>query len=127
MELVRLLTEQLGVSPDQAQGGAGLLFKLAKDKLGTDDYSQIARQVPGIDSLVESAPGPGMLGSALKGFASNIGGGNADVGNLAGLAGGFSKLGLDTGMISQFIPVILSFVQSKGGDALKGTLSKVLG
>ena len=31
MELVRLLTEQLGVSPDQAQGGAGLLFKLAKE------------------------------------------------------------------------------------------------
>jgi len=30
MELVKLLTEQLGVSPDQAQGGAGLLFKLAK-------------------------------------------------------------------------------------------------
>ena len=126
MELIKLLTHQLGVNQEQAQGGAGLIFKLAKDKLGADDYSQIAQQVPGIESLVDSAPGSGMLGSALNGLASNLGGGDMDMGNLAGLAGGFSKLGLDSGMIGRFIPAILSFVQAKGGDALKRTLSSVL-
>lgn len=48
------------------------------------------------------------------------------VGGLANLAGGFSKLGLDSGMIGKFVPIILSFVQSKGGDAIKGILEKVL-
>jgi hypothetical protein len=127
MELIKLLTEKLGVSQDQAQGGAGLLFQLAKDKLGPEDFGQIAQQVPGIDAMVESAPESGMLGSALKGLASGLGGGNAGLGNLAGLAGGFSKLGLDSGMIGKFIPVILSFVQGKGGDAVKGMLSRALG
>lgn len=126
MELIKQLSEQLGVSQDQAQGGAGLLFQLAKDKLGTDDFSQIAQQVPGVDSLVELAPGSGMLGSAIKGLASNLGGSNASLGDLAGLAGGFSKLGLDSGMIGKFIPVILSFVHEKGGDTVKGKLSNVL-
>ena len=125
MELIKLLTEQLGISQDQAQGGAGLLFKLAKEKLGSGDYSQLAQQVPGIQSLVEAAPDSGLLGSALKGLAANLGG-NEDLGNLAGLAGGFSKLGLDSGMVGKFIPVVLSFVQGRGGDGVKGILANVL-
>jgi hypothetical protein len=48
------------------------------------------------------------------------------VGGIAGLAGGFSKLGLDAGMVTKFVPVILSFVQSKGGDGVKSILKKVL-
>jgi hypothetical protein len=47
-------------------------------------------------------------------------------GGLTSLAGGFSKLGLDAGMIGKFVPIILSFVQSKGGNAVKGILEKVL-
>lgn len=39
MGLVQLLTENLGVQESQAQGGAGLIFQLAKDKLGEDDGS----------------------------------------------------------------------------------------
>jgi len=48
------------------------------------------------------------------------------LGNLASLAGGFSKLGLDSGMIGKFIPIILSFAQSKGGDVVKKLLEKAL-
>lgn len=33
MELIQQLVSNLGVSEDQAKGGAGLLFNLAKDKL----------------------------------------------------------------------------------------------
>ena len=35
--------------------------------------------------------------------------------NLAKLAGGFSKLGLDADMVGKFVPVILAFVTRKGG------------
>lgn len=118
MELVDQLTKNLGVSEAQAQGGAGLLFKVAKEKLSEGDFGKVAAAVPGVDSLVGAAPNGGMLG----GLGEVFGG----AGGLASLAGGFSKLGLDSGMIGKFVPIILSFVQSKGGDAVKGILEKVL-
>ena len=119
MELVDLLTKNLGVNESQAQGGAGLLFKLAKDKLGAGDFSKVSATVPGVDGLISAAPASG---GALGGITKMFGGG----GGIAGLAGGFSKLGLDAGMVSKFVPVILSFVQSKGGDGVKSMLEKVL-
>jgi hypothetical protein len=118
MELVDQLTKNLGVSEAQAQGGAGLLFKLAKQKLSGGDFGKVAAAVPEVDKLMGAAPSAGMLGGLGKMF----GGG----GGLAGLVGGFSKLGLDSGMIGKFVPIVLSFVQSKGGDAVKGILEKVL-
>ena len=126
MEIIERLTEQLGISREQARGGAGLLFKLAKEHLGPGDYSQITTKTPGIENLVESAPGSGMLGSAINGLAATLGGGSSGTGNLAGLAAGFSKLGLDTGMIGKFIPVILSFIEAKSGDGAKKKLADVL-
>lgn len=129
MELMQLLTQNLGVSEEQAQGGAGLLFKLAKDKLGDGDFQQVASAVPGIDGLMDAAPsGGGGLMGALGGIASSlgVGGGGGKLGGLASLAGGFSKLNLDSGMVGKFIPVILSFVQSKGGDTVKNLLAGVL-
>jgi hypothetical protein len=118
MELIDQLTKGLGVNEAQAKGGAGLLFKLAKDKLSGGDFSKVSAAVPGIDGLIGAAPSAGVLGSLGK----LVGGGAG----LAGLAGGFSKLGLDAGMIGKFLPIILSFVQSKGGDQVKAILQKVL-
>jgi hypothetical protein len=126
MELIDLLTNTLGVNADQATGGAGLLFKLAKEKLGDTDFSQISQHVPGVNELIESAPESGGIAGALGGLASALGGSGSELGNLASLAGGFSKLELDSGMIGKFIPVILSFVESKGGGAVKGLLEQAL-
>ena len=126
MELIQMLTSQLGISEEQAKGGSGLLFKLAKDKLGSDEYSQVASAVPGIDDLVSSAPKAGGLAGSLGGIASSFGGGAGKLGSLAALAGGFKDLNLDTGMIGKFIPVVMSYVQSQGGDNVKSILEKVL-
>jgi hypothetical protein len=126
MELIELLTKNLGVGEDQAKGGAGLLFNLAKEKLGDADFSQLAQHVPGINELIGSAPKSGGLGAALGGLASSLGGGASKLGNIANLAGGFSDLGLDSSMLGKFIPIILSFVQEKGGSGVKKLLGDVL-
>jgi len=55
-----------------------------------------------------------------------LGGGAGQLGNLASLAGGFSKLGLDSGMIGKFLPIILSFVGDKGSTPIRYILEKVL-
>jgi hypothetical protein len=126
MELIELLTKSLGVEEGQAKGGAGLLFNLAKEKLGDSDFSQLTQHVPGIDDLIGSAPKSGGLGAALGGIASSLGGGASKLGSIASIASGFSDLGLDSSMLSKFIPVILSFVQEKGGSGVKDLLEKVL-
>lgn len=126
MELVQQLVNSTGVSEDQAQGGAGLIMGLLKDQLSSGEFSQVADAVPGIEGLIDSAPseGGGGMGGLLGSVAGALGGG--DLGNLAKLAGGFSHLGLDTGMVGQFIPVIMSFLQDKGGEGLAGIVAKVL-
>ena len=132
MELIQQLVSSLGVNEDQAKGGAGLLFNLAKDKLGAGDFQQLTNAIPGVQDLVGAAPasgGGGMMG-ALGGVASSLGGslgGKMEgLGDLANLAGGFSQLGLSSDMVGKFVPILLSFVQQQGGDAMKGILEKVL-
>lgn len=125
-ELIKQLTAQLGIGADQAKGGAGLLFKLAQSKLG-GDFSKVAAALPGVLDLVKSAPAAGGAAKLLGGLASALGGSKAQgLAGLASLAGGFSKLKLDAGMIGKFVPVVLAFVQSKGGGELQALLARVL-
>ena len=138
MELIQQLVSSLGVNENQAKGGAGLLFNLAKEKLGAGDFQQITDKIPGISNLLGAAPEPstaasagGGLMDALGGAAAALGaGGLGDkmegLGNLANLASGFSQLGLSSDMIGKFVPIVLSFVQNQGGDSVKGLLEKAL-
>lgn len=128
-ELISSLVGQLGVGEDQAKGGAGLLFKLAQQKLGGDEFGKLNSALGGgVGELIGAAPQEeeGGLGSLLGGLGKMMGGGG-QVGNLISLAGGFSKLGLDEGMIGRFIPIVMQFVQSKGGPELVPLLQKALG
>jgi hypothetical protein len=125
MELVQQLVQGAGVSSSQAEGGAGLLFGLVKDQLSSGDFSQVADAVPGIEGLIDAAPDSGGgLGGMLGGVASALGG--SELGNLASLASGFSKLDLDASMIGKFIPIVLSYLQSQGGDGLASLVKGVL-
>lgn len=126
MELIELLTKNLGVREDQAKGGVGAIFQMVKEKLGDENFGKVSAKVPGMDQLLGAAPETGGLGGAIGGISSALGGGAEKLGGLASLAGGFEKLGLDSGMIGKFIPVIISFVQSKGGDSAKNLLKGVL-
>ncbi|MGB3655379.1 MAG: DUF2780 domain-containing protein [Rivularia sp. (in: cyanobacteria)] len=132
MELVQQLVSNLGVQENQAKGGAGLILKLAQDKLGGGEFAKVASAIPGADMLLGSAPseesgGGGMMG-ALGGMAAGMmgGGQGANLGSLMSLAGGFSKLGMDGNMVTKFFPIILNFVQQKGGADVAGILSKAL-
>jgi hypothetical protein len=76
--------------------------------------------VPGIDSLISAAPQTG----GLTGKASSLLGGSTS--SMAGLADSFSKLGLAPDMVNQFVPVILDFVQSEGGQQAMTLLKSAL-
>ncbi len=114
------------MQPGQAQGGAGLIFKLAQSKQG-GDFSKIAAALPGVQELIAAAPQSGGLAKLAGGLLGSIGGGKAQVlADMAGLAGGFANLKPDSAMVSKFIPIVLEFVKGRGGAGVVELLSKAL-
>jgi hypothetical protein len=132
MDLVDTLSSQLGITKDQAAGGAGALFNMAKDKLSGDDYAQLANAIPGIGELIEAAPA---VSTATAETTDKVTGVTQGLGSLTKTIEGakkyadvydqFKQLGLDTDMVSQFVPKILSFSESAGGETVMNILKSV--
>ena len=125
MDLITTLTDTLGITKDQAKGGSGALFQNAKDNLSVDDFQKVSDAVPDMDEYLAAAPdvkSKGGLGGALGSSLSSLGGGAAKAGSMLDLTSAFSKLGMDSGTLGKFVPVVLNFVQSKGGASVAGLL-----
>ena len=122
-ELVGQLTKQLSVTPEQAVGGAGALFGLAKTKLGPADFLKLSDAVPGMDGLLKAAPKPKEdAGDALSSMGSMLPG---KAGAVASVAGSFKQLGMSPQMATKFLPIMTQFVKVKGGANVAGLLSGV--
>jgi len=128
--LVDILVRQLGITPEQAAGGAGAIFSMAKQAMSPTDFSQVIKAVPGMNQYLAEAPSQtaptyGLAG--LMGLAgSALGGSGSALGNMASLVAAFQSLGLNSGMVSQFIPVILQYAQTQGGAATMSMLQSAL-
>lgn len=132
MDLVKMLTSQLGVTEPQATGGAGALFDMAKGALSETDYGQVASAIPGIGDLIKAAPA---VSESTTGTSDKIGGLATGLGSItkavdsantfAAVNDQFKQLGLDADMVSQFIPVLLSFANSAGGESVMKILQSV--
>jgi hypothetical protein len=124
-ELIDMLTKNLGVNAAQAEGGAGVLFKAAKDKLGGAEFEHLLGGLPGLGDLMKKAPaaGGGGLGGLLGGLAGAVGG---NAGLIATIMGGFGKLGLTASHAKQFVPVILEFLKTKVSPDVISKLEKTL-
>lgn len=130
MSIVDDIMNQLGVSQAQAEGGLGLIFKLAKERLGAD-FSQVTKVVPEANHLIDEAPAdeaPADAGASLMGMLGGLANklGVGDLGKMVELAAGFKKLGLDMDSVQKFVKVVMTFIESKGGTVVKDLLNKVL-
>jgi len=128
-DLVKLLMSNAGINQEQAEGGLGTILNFAKDKLSEGDFSQISSLVDGASDLMNKAPAEekssgfgGMLGSVTSALGTNAGG----LAGLASLAGKLDGLGIDMETISKFMPIISNFLESKGGDSVKGIFNSLL-
>ncbi|KWS60613.1 hypothetical protein AL056_20985 [Pseudomonas amygdali pv. morsprunorum] len=135
--LLNTLGTQLNVTPEQAVGGTGALLGLAKNKLTSTDYSQLAKSVPGLEqmsgtSALDSLGGANALGSlgGANALGSLLGGKSGDnsmlnsaLGNVQSMGdvnNAFKALGMDSTMVSQFAPLILQYLgQGASGSALQ--------
>ena len=109
----------LNVTPQQAVGGTSAMLGLAKNQLSSTDYSQLAKEVPGIDKLSGGSGNlaalSGLLGSSGKsaGLENALG----NVKTTSDLNNAFSALGMDSGMVGQFAPVILQYLGGQGSSS----------
>lgn len=122
-KLIGQLVDLLGVTPSQAEGGAGAIFKQAKTNMRAGDYSQLLSALPGIDSLIKAAPeGGGLAGKATSMFGSSSG----SMQGLSALADSFAKLGLSPDMVNKYVNVILDFTRSEAGQQTMELLKNAL-
>jgi hypothetical protein len=125
----------LDVTPKQAVGGTGAMLSLAKNQLSGSDYSQLTQSVPGVEKLVgnqglsnlgaltgllgkkaDAAPTPAMLDAV------------GNVKNTADLNSAFSALGMDSGLVGQFAPILLQYLGQQGASSsLLSSLGNIWG
>jgi uncharacterized protein (DUF697 family) len=116
------LTKGLSITPAQATGGAGALFSVAKSRLSPAEFGKIAAVVPGMGSFLKAAPSTGHT-SGLSALTASL---PSNVAGPASAATAFQKLGLSPDMAGKFMPILTSFVQSKGGANVASLLSGAL-
>jgi hypothetical protein len=121
-DLVGDLSKELGATPEQAAGAAGTLFSLAKSRLKPEEFSQVAKAVPGMDALLKAAPAT----AAAVGTTGALPGAGGAASGLASAATAFSKLGLQPDMVSKAVPVLTNFVSKSGGADAASLLSGAL-
>lgn len=125
--LVDALVSQLGVSKDQAAGGAGSILGFAKSNMKKDDFKKVTKAVPETNQLIKAAPKGDATTSAVSDLGSAVGGAAGTAGAAAGVAGTFSKLGLSSDMVGKFVPVITDYAKAKGGSTVGTLLGGALG
>lgn len=111
MDLINSLGK-LGVTPEQAIGGAGALLNLAQGKLSADDFTKVAGSIPNLDELMKQAKDLGAITGPIT--------------SMAGVEDSFSKLGMNKDMVGKFVPEITNFVTKNGGAEVGNLLSSVL-
>ena len=127
--LLNTLGSQLDITPEQAIGGAGAMLGLARNQLSGQDFSELSKNVPGLAQIAGNS-----AISGLSGLGGLLGAGSDKNALLDGLLGNvkdtkdlnnaFSALGMDTGMIGMFAPVILQYLGQQG---VAGSLLQNLG
>ena len=100
--LTKLLTNQLGVTSNQAMGGIGSILSLAKERLPAMDFTTLTALIPGADTFMQTAKGLGAV--------------TGPVGDRAGLTSAFSRLGMGTDMVPKFSQILSDFVGKAGGQ-----------
>jgi len=118
-DLIGMLTKEMGITNKQAEGGAGSLFKFAQEGMTKTDFSKLSDAVPGMDGLLGAVPGVGkksMLGKAA-----------AAVTGMPAVVSAFEKLGLSQSHVAIMTPLLVNYVEKKGGAALAKIFGKSIG
>jgi hypothetical protein len=115
-DLVNMLMSDMNVTQGQAEGGAGALLNMAGETMNKTDYSALGDVIPDMSGLLGAVPslgGKSMMGS----MASKLTG-------MPAVVGAFDKLGLKESHIAIMTPLLVDYVEKKGGQAISKVFAK---
>ena len=125
VSLIPLLTQSLGVTDGQAEGGMGALLQAVQLLMPQSDFSSVAQAIPNVSSLMDAAPtvdtgsssSGGLMDTAMQmaGEQSTTAKAGLD------LVSQFKSLGLGADMIPQFSSVAEGYV-TENSSAETGSL-----
>ncbi len=113
--LIDNLVKETGVNKEQAMGGAGALFEMAEGKMDAGDFKEVANAVPDMQGYLDAVPALGGGTSMLSSAATTLTG-------MPKVQAQFDKLGISKDKVALFTPVIVNYVEKKGGKLLGGKL-----
>lgn len=125
--LVGSVSEKLNVSGEQAEGGMASLLSFAKSNLGNTDYTELAKSLPGVDSLLSKVPDvSGASTEGLGGLLSKASDYSESLKSINALKQQFEALGLKPEMITKYIAQAQSYLDTEQGKQAKELLMKGL-
>jgi hypothetical protein len=127
--LVELLTSSLNVDTEQASGGMGAIFNYVKNNVSADQFSELAKSLPGVDGLVGQMPDVSKLSSAggLGGLLDKAAEYSDSLKSINDVKKQFEALGLKPEMISSFVSSAQGYLDSEEGQSAKKVLTDGLG
>lgn len=129
--LVDMLTSSLDVNADQAAGGMGAIFNFVKDNVSADQFSTLAKSVPGVEGLVDQMPDLSQLNSGssegLGGLLDKASEYSDSLKSVNDIKKQFEALGLKPEMITNFIATAKSYLDTEQGQQAKQVLTDGLG
>lgn len=126
-ELTNLLVQRLGVTPQQAMGGAGALLQIAKTRMSSEAFEKLSTQVPDMQQLLSAVPVPKPQ-SGLGGLAGKLGSlaGNSSIGTALTAVSIFQQLGMKPETMEKFVPVVVDYARGNTDDAIANGLKAAL-
>ena len=131
--LVDMLTSSLDVNADQASGGMGAIFNYVKNNVSVEQFSQLAKSIPGVEGLMGQMPDISKLDSSsdasagLGGLLEKASQYSDSLKSINDVKKQFEALGLKPEMISDFISTAQSYLDTEQGQQAKQVLSDGLG
>jgi hypothetical protein len=125
-DIVSELAGRVGITPEQAKLGLGILLGLAKAKLPADTFAKVQAAIPGADDMIAAVQSDaggssgGILGN-IAGIAGKIFG--QEGGSAAALAGPLARLGLSEEQVEKFLPAAAELLKGR----LPADVTKQLG
>ena len=131
--LVDMLTSSLDVNADQASGGMGAIFNYVKNNVSVEQFSQLAKSIPGVEGLMGQMPDISKLDSSsdasagLGGLLEKASQYSDSLKSINDVKKQFEALGLKPEMISDFISTAQSYLDTEQGQQAKQVLNDGLG
>ena len=127
--LVDMLSSSLNVNADQASGGMGAIFNYVKNNVSSEEFSQLAKSLPGVEGLVGQMPDISKLetGEGISGLLDKASEYSESLKSINDVKKQFEALGLKPEMIADFIASAKAYLNTEQGQQAKQVLMDGLG